>query len=64
MCVPHDAHPPVPASAGAAIDTEELTLSAADVTATPVAPAAGVTPITCGGVVSGATEVANTTSTQ
>jgi carboxymethylenebutenolidase len=30
MCVPHDAHPPVPAIAGAAIDTEDLTLAAAD----------------------------------
>jgi carboxymethylenebutenolidase len=30
MCVPHDAHPPIPAISGAAIDTEDLTLTAAD----------------------------------
>jgi carboxymethylenebutenolidase len=30
MCVPHDAHPPIPAIAGAAIDTEDLVLKAAD----------------------------------
>lgn len=30
MCVPHDAHPPIPAVAGAAIDTEDLELQAAD----------------------------------
>ncbi len=34
------------------------------VTAVPVAPDAGVTLLTCGAVTSGATEVANTTSTQ
>ncbi|MEO8538602.1 MAG: dienelactone hydrolase family protein [bacterium] len=30
MCVPHDAHPPIPAIAGAAVDTEDLVLSASD----------------------------------
>ncbi len=30
MCVPHDAHPPIAAIAGAAIDTEDLELNAAD----------------------------------
>ncbi len=30
MCVPHDAHPPIPAIAGAAIDTEDIELQAAD----------------------------------
>ncbi len=30
MCVPHDAHPPIQAIAGAAIDTEDLVLQAAD----------------------------------
>lgn len=30
MCVPHDAHPPIPAIAGAAADTEDLVLTAAD----------------------------------
>jgi carboxymethylenebutenolidase len=30
MCVPHDAHPPIPAIAGAAIDSEDLTLTASD----------------------------------
>ncbi|MEX0781300.1 MAG: dienelactone hydrolase family protein [Dehalococcoidia bacterium] len=30
MCFPHDAHPPIPAIAGAAVDTEDLVLEAAD----------------------------------
>ncbi len=30
MCVPHDALPPIPAIAGAAVDSEDLTLKAAD----------------------------------
>lgn len=30
MCVPHDAHPPIPAIAGAAVDSEDLVLQAAD----------------------------------
>ena len=30
MCVPHDAHPPIPALTGAAIDSEDLVLKAAD----------------------------------
>lgn len=30
MCVPHDAHPPIPAIAGAAVDSEDLVLKAAD----------------------------------
>lgn len=30
MCVPHDAHPPIAAIAGAAVDSEDLVLQAAD----------------------------------
>ena len=30
MCVPHDAHPPIPAIAGAAVDSEDIVLKAAD----------------------------------
>ncbi len=30
MCFPYDAHPPIPAVAGAAIDSEELVLTSAD----------------------------------
>jgi carboxymethylenebutenolidase len=30
MCVPHDAHPPISAIAGAAVDSEDLVLQAAD----------------------------------
>lgn len=30
MCVPHDARPPIPAIAGAAVDSEDLVLSASD----------------------------------
>lgn len=30
MCVPHDAHPPIPAIAGAAVDSEDIVLEAAD----------------------------------
>lgn len=30
MCVPHDAHPPIPAIAGAAVDSEDVVLQAAD----------------------------------
>ncbi len=30
MCFPHDAHPPIPAIAGAAVDSEDLVLEAAD----------------------------------
>ena len=33
MCVPHDAHPPIPGIAGAAVDSEDLVLKAADGTA-------------------------------
>jgi carboxymethylenebutenolidase len=30
MCFPYDAHPPIPAIAGAAVDSEDVTLTAAD----------------------------------
>ena len=51
MCFPYDALPPIPAIAGAAIDTEDLTLKSADGTQFAAFAARSETPSTVGMVV-------------
>jgi hypothetical protein len=65
VVTPATGDPPCGVTDTTVADTASLNVAVTvELTATPVAPTAGVRPVTVGAVVSGATDVTNTTSTQ